>query len=146
MNINLTSSECAWAQFEIKILNRSIKGLRGFSLKKTIEKEHLYGAGDEPIDIQSGNKKYEGSIKVLGFEADALNKAAFLAGYDDITEVSHEAIVLICSFKKRIADPTNIYTITGVAFTETGADLEQGAKFREVTLPFIAMNIDYKQI
>jgi hypothetical protein len=141
-NVNITSSECAWASFEIKLLGRTIKGLRGFSFKKTVEKEHLYGAGDEPLDIMGGNKKYEGSIKVLGFELDALNSAANLAGYGDITEVPHEVVVVTCTYKKRAKDPIKTYTATGVAFTETGIELEQNAKHREVSLPFIAMNIE----
>jgi hypothetical protein len=141
MNVNISSSECAWSHFEIKILTRTIKGLRGFGFKKEVEKEHLYGAGDEAIDIQSGNKKSSGSIKVLGFEADAMNKAARLAGFEDITEVPHEAIVITCSYRKRLIDPISTYIASGVAFTESGVDLEQNAKFREITLPYLAMNV-----
>lgn len=142
-NFNITTSECAWANFEIKVLGRTIKGLRGFGFKKSVEKEYLLGAGDEPIDIMSGTKKYDGSIKILGFEIDALNKAASVAGFGDITEVPHEAVVITCSFKRRITDPISTYTASGVAFTENGVDLEQNAKHREITLPWIAMNIDF---
>lgn len=142
-NVNITSSECAWAQFDLKVLGRSVKGLRGFSFKKEVEKEHLYGAGADPIDIMTGNTKCTGSIKLLGFEADQINKTALAAGYSDITEVPHELIVISCSYKRRITDTNKTYTVTGVAFTETGIDLEQNAKYREVTLPFIAMNIDF---
>lgn len=140
-NVNITSDECAWSHFEIKILNRTIKGLRGFGFKKEVEKEHLYGAGDEPIDIQSGNKKGSGTVKVLGFEADLMNKAARDAGYEDITDVPHEAIVITCSYKKRATDPIKTYIASGAAFSESGVDLEQNAKMREITLPYIAMNV-----
>jgi hypothetical protein len=143
-NVNITTSECAWSHFEVKVLGRVIKGLRGFSFKKTVEKEHLYGAGDDPLDIITGNKKYEGNIKLLGFEVDALNKAAGIAQFGDITEVPHELIVITCSYKRRITDSVKTYTATGVAFTENGVDLEQNAKHREITLPFIAMNIDFR--
>lgn len=139
-NVNITSSECAWAHFEVKVLNRVIKGLRGFESKKTVDAEHLYGSGDEPIDIMKSNKKYEGNIKLLGFEADAMNKAAQDAGYDDITEVPHELIIITISFKRRITDKLKTYISTGVQFTEDGVSMEQGAKNREITLPFIAMS------
>ncbi|EKT3967127.1 hypothetical protein NTJ12_002208 [Flavobacterium psychrophilum] len=142
-NINITTSECAWSHFEVKVLGRVIKGLRGFSFKKTIEKDQLYGSGGDPLDITEGNKKYEGNIKLLGFEVDAINKAAALAGFGDLTEVPHEAIVITCSFKRRPTDGQKTYTASGVAFTENGVDLEQNAKHREITLPFIAMNIDF---
>lgn len=139
MNVNITSSECAWANFEVQILNRRIKGLRGFESKKTVEAEHLYGAGMEPIDITKGNIKYEGNIKILGFEADAMNKAAQDAGYDDITEVPHELIIISISWKRRPTDKLKGYITTGVQFTEDAVSMEQGAKNREYTVPYIAM-------
>ncbi|KMQ63011.1 hypothetical protein ACM46_13760 [Chryseobacterium angstadtii] len=139
-NINITSSECAWAHFEVKLLSKVIKGLKGFSTKKTVESEHIYGAGNEPIDIMKGNTKYEGNIKLLGFEADALNRAAQIAGYDDITEVPHELIVITISYKKKAGEKINTIVTSGVQFTEDGFEMEQGAKNREVTLPYIAMS------
>ncbi|WP_291122781.1 hypothetical protein [Flavobacterium sp. UBA6046] len=141
MNVNITSDECAWSRFEIKILGRTIKGLRGFGFKKERETEHLFGAGDEAIDIVRGNKKGSGTIKVLGFESDAMNKAARDAGFEDITDVPHEAIVITCAYKKRLIDSIKTYIASGVAFSESGVDLEQNAKFREITLPYIAMNV-----
>lgn len=141
MNVNITSSECFWANFEMKIFSTVIKGLRGFGFKKEVDKEHLYGAGGEPIDIVTGNIKGTGSIKCLGFEADKMNAAARAAGYDDITDVPHEAIVITCSYKRRATDPIKTYISNGAAFTEAGVDLEQGAKHREITLPYLAMNV-----
>ena len=140
-NVNITTKECAWAHFEVKILNRVIKGLRGFESKKTKDAEPLYGSGDEPIDIMTSNKKYEGNVKILGFEADAMNKAAQDAGYDDITEVPHELIVITISFKRRITDKIKTYVVAGVQFTEDAVSMEQGAKYREITLPYLAMSI-----
>ncbi|AZA84782.1 hypothetical protein C1637_18545 [Chryseobacterium lactis] len=139
-NINITSSECAWSHFEVKLLSKVIKGLRGFSTKKTVESEHIYGSGAEPIDIMKGNTKYEGNVKLLGFEADALNRAAQIAGYDDITEVPHELIVITISYKKKATDKVTTIVTSGVQFTEDGFEMEQGAKNREVTLPYIAMS------
>ena len=140
-NVNITSDECSWASFEIKILGRTIKGLRGFGFKKEVEKEHLFAAGDDAIDIMNGNKKGTGSIKVLGFEADQMNKAARDAGYEDITDVPHEAIVITCSYKKRATDSIKTYIARGVGFTEAGVEMEQNAKFREITLPYLALEV-----
>ena len=123
------------------MLGRVIKGLRGFEYKKSVEKEHVYGSGDEPIDINSSNKKYEGNIKVLGFERDALKREAKAAGYSDLTEVPHEAIVLTFKYKKSKIDPVTIDVVNGVAFTEDSSGMDQGAKMREITLPFLAMGI-----
>lgn len=140
-NMNIRSKECAWHQSELKILGRTMTGLRGWEVKKSVEKEQLYGAGQNAIDITEGNVKVEGNIKVLGYEADALNKAAQLAGYDDITSVPHELIVMNIKLQKTLADkPVNI-AVRGIAFTENGDAMEQGAKNREITLPFIAMDV-----
>lgn len=141
MNVNVTSSECHWAQFEVKILGRVIKGLRGFSLKKEKDIEEVYGAGNEPIDLNEGNNKYNGSFKLLGFEVDAMNKAARDANFDDLTEVPHEAVTATLSFKKKATDPLTTYTVRGLKFTEFSVEMDQGAKNRETTLPFKAMSI-----
>jgi hypothetical protein len=140
-NPNIRSSECAWHQSELKLLGRVIKGLRGWEYKKTTEKEALYGAGQHAIDISEGNVKCEGNFKLLGFEVDALNKAARTAGYDDIAAVPHEAIVATIKFQKTKLEPVTMVTVIGIGFTEVGGAMEQGAKMREVTLPWISMDI-----
>ena len=140
-NVNIRSTECAWHMTEVSILGRVIKGLRGCEYKKTTEKEPLYGAGQHAIDIQEGNIKCEGNFKVLGFERDALNRAAQVAGYDDITAVPHEAIIAKIVYQKSKVDKKTTVTIVGCSFTETGGSMDQGAKMSEVTLPWIAMDI-----
>lgn len=144
MNVNIRTSECAWAHTEIMILGRKIKGLRGFEFKKAKAKESIYGSGGEPIDIQEGNVSYTGSIKILGFELDALNRAAQAAGYNDIVDVPHEAIVITCSYQKTKLDKKVSISAKGVAFTEVGEAMEQDAKMREITLPLVAMNIKWE--
>lgn len=134
-----STEECAWAQTSVRLLGRTIQGIQGFEFKKGVEKEHLYGAGSNPIDIQSGNSKPEGSIKLLKYEVDLLNDAAQAAGYDDITEVPHTAINITCSFKKTPSSPIRTIESQGVAFTETSYAMEQNAKMMQVSLPFIAM-------
>ncbi len=136
-----STKECAFKHVTITVLGRTITGLRGFEFKKAIEKEELYGSGDEPIDIQSGNKKYDGNLKLLKYEVDLLNDAAQAAGYEDITEVPHEAIVITCQFKKTAQSASRTHAARGVSFTEMPFGMEQNAKNTEVTLPFIAMKI-----
>jgi hypothetical protein len=145
-NVNIRTSECAWFKAEIKILGRKVRGLRGFSFKKSVEKEHLYGSGNQPLDIQEGNVKYEGNIKLLGFEVDALNRAALEAGYSDLLDIPHEAVTITCTFQKTKLEKMVRFTAFGVAFTEMDNAMEQNAKMREITLSFIAMSIDTETI
>ena len=70
--MGFSTTECAWSQTSIKMLGRTIIGIRGFEFEKTIDDEYIYGAGDEPLDITSGNKSYPGSIKLLKYELDLL--------------------------------------------------------------------------
>ena len=138
-----STSECAWAHTSITVLTRKAIGLRGFEFDKEIEKEHLYAAGDEPIDIQSGNKKCQGNLKLLKYEVDLMNDASQAAGYSDITEVPHTLITITCEYRKHPTDRTRVITALGVAFTKLAVGMEQNAKMTEVTLPFLAMRIDH---
>lgn len=137
--MGFSTKECAWSQTSLKVLGRTVVGIRGFEFNKSIEKEYLYGAGDEPLDIQSGNKGYPGNLKLLKYEVDAFNDAAVAAGYADITEVPHEAVVITCQYKKSLTDVARTITATGIAFTEIKNSMEQNGKMSEITLPFLSM-------
>lgn len=138
--MGFSTDECAWKKVSIKMLGRTLVGISGFEFEKNFDKEYLYGAGDEPIDIQDGNKSYPGSFKLYKYEIDLLNDAAQAAGFADITEVPHELIVATCVFKKTLTSKTRTITSSGIAFSNLKAGMEQGAKKTEMTLPFIAMN------
>lgn len=136
-----TTDECAFKHVTIKLLGRTITGLRGFSFKETVEKEHLYGAGANPIDIQEGNSKEDGNLKLLKFEVDLLNDAARAAGFKNILHVPHTAILITCSFKKTATSAMRVIEAVGIAFTELPREMEQNAKQMDITLPFLAMQI-----
>jgi hypothetical protein len=68
-----------------------------------------------------------------------LNDAAIAAGYEDITEVPHEAVVISCVYKKNAADQARTITAMGVAFTNLTLAMQQAAKMTEVNLPLLAM-------
>lgn len=139
--MEFNTKDCAWSQITLTLLGRKITGLRGFEVKKSIEKEHVYASGNEPVDIQEGNKKYEGNLKILKYEVDLLNDAALVAGFADVTEVPHTLISCTVEFKKNLVDKIRIISVPGVAFTELSIAMEQNAKMTEVTLPFLAMRI-----
>jgi len=137
----ITTSECAWSAVSVQVLGRKLTGLRGFSNKKSVEKEPLYASGPDPVDITTGNKKYEGNLKLLKYELDLMNDAAQAAGYEDITEVPHTLISIVTQYKKNETDPIRTISAMGVAFMEMDEAMEQNAKMTEVTLNWIAMKI-----
>lgn len=142
--MGFSTSECAWHHTSVKILGRTLVGIRGFEFEKNIEKEYLYAAGNEPIDIQVGNKSYPLNLKLLKYELDLMNDAALAAGYEDITEVPHEAVVITCVFKKRATDRARTITSAGVAFDNIKPAMDQNGKFSEITLPGKAMKTVFK--
>ena len=134
-----STKECAWAQTSVKLLGATLSGIRGFEFQKTIEKELVFAAGDEAIDITQGNKSISGTLTLLKHELDKLNDAAQAAGYEDISEVPHTAILITCSFKLNATTPIRIIETTlGAAFTGITVGMQQNAKMTEVPLPFIA--------
>lgn len=134
-----STAECAWAQTKLKIFGSLVVGIRGFEFNKNVEKEYLHGAGDEPIDIQSGNKTYPLTLTLMKHEVDKINDAALAAGYADITEIPHEAILVTCSFKKRPTDKTRTVVAEAVAFNGLPVGLNQNDKFTTVQLTGMAM-------
>lgn len=140
-NLKIRSSECAWQHAKVVFLNRTITGLRGWMLNTAVEKEYVYGAGNEPIDINEGNVSYSGSLTLLGYELDALDKAAMTAGYDSISRVPHELVTMVVKMQKSPVDPIVMYSVTGVAIEGSEDKQSQGDKNREITLSFKAMSI-----
>lgn len=133
--------EFEYADIKVKVFGAELDGLRGLTYKKSQEKELVYGQGNRPRAIQRGNKKYEGSLMLLKSDFDLLNKAALAAGYADITEVPGKLINLSAVFQKDSDPFIQTATIFNLEFTDFEDGMKQGDKFKEVTLPFICLNI-----
>ncbi|MBR3648254.1 MAG: hypothetical protein IKN59_07705 [Paludibacteraceae bacterium] len=146
MNTHIKSSEYAWHHTEVKIAGKIISGITSWELRKSTEKEALYGAGQHALDIQSGNIACSGSITLWGFEADRLEQAAQTAGYESIMDVPHELLTIVVSARKLAKDPITTWVASGVSFSETVDSLSQGDKKRECQLPFICMDINKNTI
>lgn len=136
-----TTEECAWKSTSVAILGKKIVGISAFDFKKGIDKEHLFAAGDQPLDIQTGNVTPSGSITVLKFEFDKLNDIAQAAGYDDISDVPHPLISITCQFKKYKTSPIYIITAMGVAFQDWTVGQKQNDKKTDIQLPFLCMRV-----
>jgi hypothetical protein len=135
------SREFEYADVKVKLLGAELTGLRGLTYKKSQEKEPVYGQGNQPKAIQRGNKKYEGSLMLLKSDFDRLNTAATLAGYEDITDVPAELITITCTYQKEGDPLVKVDTLIKLEFTEYEDGMKQGDKFKEVSLPFICLQI-----
>ena len=64
--------EYAWEDFKVYMGGKFVTGLRGCKYKTSQEKEPIYAAGNKPVGMGRGNKKYEASITVLQSELEAI--------------------------------------------------------------------------
>ena len=64
--------EYEWSDVTVVLAGQDVIGLRGISYSSAQEKEALYAKGNKPHGIQSGNKAYTGSIRLLQSELEAL--------------------------------------------------------------------------
>lgn len=126
--------EAEWADFRVAIDGANIVGLRGLSHTETDEDEPLHAAGRLPVGIQTGNTTFEGELKILKNELDALNIAAKAAGYGSIKDVPN--VVITATYLPKGARALRTNTLMGVKIGSIQEGWDQGAKFMELTLPF----------
>jgi hypothetical protein len=141
--MNFNSQECAWADISVGIFGEAITTLRAIKYGKEVEKEAYYAAGSKPVGIGEGNEKFDGaSLKVLKEGLRKMNNAARAAGFADITKVPCQAIIITINYKLGFGRPLQTDTLFGVSFTKFDKGMEQGAKFMEVELPFIFLDLE----
>ncbi len=122
----------SWNEYRLYMGGRFVTGVRGFKSKRGRAVEDIYAEGDEPVDVGFGNKSYEGEIKLLQSELNAIE----LAGGGDLFNIP--AFTIVHSFvpknKGRIGKPT-VITFKDCYFKDVEEAMEQGATFMEITLP-----------
>ena len=132
------SAEYAFCDISVIVLGKKIGGLRGIKYKEAMEKEAVYGAGNEPRGIQRGNKTYEGELTLLQSEVEAMTQAA--GAGKSIVDMSGVDIVIVYQPKGGGVLVTDI--VKYAEFTEVEKGMNQNDKFAEISLPFIALGIE----
>ena len=129
------SKEYEWADVTVVMAGRDVTGIRGVSYTAAQEKEALYAKGNKPHGIQRGNKSYEGSIRILQSELDALNEAAG----GDVLDVNFNIIVAYGNPSKGDVIRTDL--LSGVEITSVPKGLNQNDKFMEIELPLVMLDV-----
>ena len=132
------SKDCEWADMTVLFAGTPLTKIRGLKYKASKEKQLLHAAGDEPISIQSGNRTYDGSIKVLKGALDDINRAAIAAGGDDVLDIQFDIII---TYKAQGTRLLQTDTLKGVEITNFEKGWEQGAKNMDITLPIIFLKL-----
>lgn len=137
------SQEVAWADISVSLFGTAIK-IRGVKYSKETEKEAIYTSGNDPVGIQTGNSKYEGSLKMLKNQLDALNDAAKLAGFRDITEVPYQVFFATVNYKLAFGRPMRTDVLQGLSISKFEKGMDQNAKLMEIELPFMFLGLTEK--
>lgn len=127
------STEWAWRDMTIFLDGERMGKVTKLTNKTTRETEYLYGAGDDPFDINPGNKAFPGEMEIYGTVIAKMNQAAQAKGYDDLTDVPW---VLTVDYKKTATDPRQFVTLPGVRFEEFEEGGSNNDKSFKKTLPF----------
>ena len=129
------SREYEWADVTVVMAGRDVTGIRGVSYTASQEKEALYAKGNKPHGIQRGNKSFEGSIRILQSELEALNAAAG----GDVLDVSFNIVVAYGNPSKGDIIRTDL--LSGVEITSRPKSLNQNDKFMEIELPLVMLDV-----
>jgi hypothetical protein len=131
------SKQYNFSQVSVNILGRTINGFLGIKYSIKTEKDYLFGRGNNPLSIQSGNNKYEGELSLTQSELEAMNIAVKQANPDGLlTQVAFDIVVAYASDTIITVD-----VIEGAEFTEYEKGMKQGDKNMEISLKFMALRI-----
>lgn len=125
------SREYQWSDVRLTVGGRPITRARSVRYKRSKEKELLYGTGDEPVSIQSGNVAYDGELGLLRSEYETLAAA----GGGSVLDIQTDMVVSYGNPAKGDVMVTD--KLLGCQFTEEENSMSQGDKNEEITLPFI---------
>lgn len=133
---NVQGREYEWGDLTLILANQDMVRFRGIKYAPKIEREAVYAKGSRPVAIQSGNESFEGEITMLQSEYQKLVKA----GKGSIFSLMLDALLNYGNPLRGDAMITD--RIESLRFTEAAREMKQGDKFQEITLPFIALNIE----
>ena len=135
MSAIINDREYEWADLTLILGGRDVVRFRGLKYSRKIERESIYAKGRKPVAIQSGNESYEGEIKMLQSEYETLVQA----GKGSVLGLVLDSLA---SYGNPLTGDAMITDrIESLRFTEEAKEFNQGDKFMEITLPFIALDI-----
>ncbi len=141
--MEFNSKQYAWVNIEVAPFGQKMAGCRGVKYKKSQEKEAVYGAGSMPHSIQPGNVTIEGELSMLQSTLENILEVAraTLGSGASLTDIP--PFDLPVSYKPKFGGQIVTDVIKFAEFTELEKGMSQGDKFMEITVPFVALDIQY---
>lgn len=130
------SKQFRWKDMSVSLFGTPVAAIEELTYDVEQDQEPLYAAGDKPIAIQTGNRKYTGNLVLLKSAFDALNIAAQTAGYRDILDVSFP---ITAAYTNDTRITTDVLLNCNIGKYNDG--MKQNDKFNTITLPFMFTDI-----
>jgi alpha-glucosidase (family GH31 glycosyl hydrolase) len=133
-----SSPQFAFSDVNVVILGRTLVGFQGVKYKITSEKEPVFGRGKKALAIQDGNERIEGELMLLQTELELLVQTVKAANpAQKLTDVSFDIVVTYGNGNTAKTD-----VIRSAKITEYEKGMEQEDKFMQITLPFLALDVN----
>ena len=129
------SREYEFADITLVLSGGDVVALREIQYTEKQEKELVYAKGNQPHSIQKGNFAYEGTLKVLQSDYEAIVEQ----GKGSVLNI--EADILCAYGNPANGDVIVTDRISKLQFTEAKKGMKQNDKFMEVELPFIFLRL-----
>ena len=131
------SAEYSWIDLKILFAGKEVTGARGLKYTIKQEKEPIYAAGEKAHGMAFGRKQYEGEIRLLQSELEAL--IVSVGKGRDVMDIHGMDMVVAYAPKNSVTKTVDI--IKHLEFTESTKEMKWDDKYQEVTLPFVALDI-----
>ena len=135
--MSFSSKQYAWKNISLNILGTTIDGVSEIEYGKITEKEFIFGAGNKPQGIQSGNETIEGKLTLYQSVITALETVAKAAN----GSVADLVFDIIVSYNDGLTVTTDRIKFAEVKGYKKG--MKQNDKKMEVPLDFMALDIEY---
>lgn len=136
------SNEYAWFNANIVQNGATVGKVIGFKFSVKKEKEYIYGRGEDPIGIQSGNKSYEGELTF--FQSVAESMQGDLPEGKDLTDA--DPFDLVVAYVGKQGQSIRTYTLKHIEITEDTREAQQGNKNMPVTFPIMFLGREASSI
>lgn len=133
------NKQYGWKDLSVSIGSKILDGATGLKYSRKKEKEFLYGRGDSPHEILSGNNSNEGTIKIWQSDFEAMVAEAIDGDVLQLRFNITEAYV------PADGGDTVINILKDCEFTEEASDINQGDKNQIIELPFMFLKLARQQ-
>lgn len=130
----IDSRDFSWHEIEVSVNGIDLNMLLGIEWTNPIEKEFLYGKGDKPQKIKSGNERTEGTLRM---QQSDLERLCDVSPEGKVTKLRN--VMIQAAFANEDGGLVR-YSITGAEFTQNRYALNQNDKSMQVELPFMALD------